>query len=142
MDNNNEKSNSALKYITPAVAVALIAGAAIWMNNKPAAAPAEQTPATPSNTTGEQAVTPPATTPETPVASTAKYKAGSYTAIGDYQSPGGHDQIGLTVTIDEAGVIKDAKTEEKPSNPASKKWQERFTAGFGGPTAMVKTPFT
>ena len=129
--NSGMDKNAAMKFITPAIAVLVLAGAAIWMSNKPAATvPTAETP-TPTGT-NEQPSTPTPTTPETPapvVSGTKSYKAGSYGATGTYQSPAGAEELGITLTIDQAGVITDAKSQVMATNPASKKWQGVFTAG-------------
>jgi hypothetical protein len=127
--NSGMDKNAAMKFITPAIAVLVLAGAAIWMSNKPVAtAPSEQTP---SDTSGEQNTpTPTPSTPETPAPVVSQsYKAGSYGATGTYQSPAGAEELGVTLTINQAGIITDAKSETMATNPASKKWQGVFTAG-------------
>jgi hypothetical protein len=129
-DNQNSTTcsqNTAIKLITPAIAVLIIAGVAMWMNNKPTAeAPAE---ATPDTNTGEQNTPAPSEVmPETPASSS--YKAGSYAVVGSYQSPAGAEELGVTLSIDQNGIIQEAKTEILATNPASKKWQGTFTEGF------------
>ena len=130
--NSGMDKNAAMKFITPAIAVLVLAGAAIWMSNKPVAtAPSEQTP---SDTSGEQTTPTPTPvtpeTPETPAPVVSKsYKAGSYGATGTYQSPAGAEELGVTLTIDQAGVITDAKSQVMATNPASKKWQGIFANG-------------
>ncbi|HRH22057.1 MAG TPA: hypothetical protein PLJ58_02540, partial [bacterium] len=91
--NSGMDKNAAMKFITPAIAVLVLAGAAIWMSNKPVAtAPSEQTP---SDTSGEQNIpTPTPSTPETPAPVVSQsYKAGSYGATGTYQSPAGAEEL-------------------------------------------------
>lgn len=128
-DNQNQAGNSqnpAIKLITPAVAVLIIAGVAMWMNNKPTTpAPAESNPDTNSEQTNEASTE---NTSDMPV--TGNYKAGSYAVTGSYQSPAGPEELGVTISIDQNGIIQDAKTETLATHPASKKWQDTFAAGF------------
>jgi uncharacterized protein with FMN-binding domain len=126
MATDNQNQNPALKFITPAVAVLIIAGVAMWMNNKPAT-PTVTEP-TPTDTNNETMPTGTETNSETPA--TTSYKAGSYAVTGSYQSPAGAEELGVTLTIDQNGIIQEAKTETLATNPASKKWQDTFSSGF------------
>jgi uncharacterized protein with FMN-binding domain len=69
----------------------------------------------------------PTPTPSTEVVPTEAmknfmYKDGSYTAVGNYNSPGGAEEIGVNVTV-KGDVITDASVEVKATRPASKNWQ-------------------
>ncbi len=76
------------------------------------------------DTTGGNTVPTVTVVPTEPVATvkSTKYKDGSYSAIGNYMSPGGSEEIGVKVTV-KADIITDASIEVKATRPASKNWQ-------------------
>ncbi|MFZ2523181.1 MAG: calcium-binding protein [Minisyncoccia bacterium] len=51
-----------------------------------------------------------------------KYKDGTYNAIGNYTSPGGSEEVGVSVTL-KSDVITDATLEVKATRPISKNMQ-------------------
>lgn len=57
------------------------------------------------------------------------YKDGTYSAMGDYFSPGGEEQIGVTLTLKD-DVIVDASVVSKAENPNSIKFQGIFVSNF------------
>lgn len=57
------------------------------------------------------------------------YEDGTYTATGTYTSPGGPEEIGITLTV-EGGIITDASAEPKATIPASVNWQTVFANNF------------
>jgi len=63
------------------------------------------------------------------VATAEKFKDGTYTATGTYQSPGGADALDVTLTVKNS-VVTDASIVEKPGDPASKQWQDTFASGY------------
>lgn len=80
------------------------------------------TPPTP--VTGE---TPSPTT--TPTTSTSVYKNGTYTATGNYTSPGGAEQIKVTLTIKDDVVVSSSVT-ALATRPASVNFQGQFVSGY------------
>lgn len=62
-------------------------------------------------------------------AGTGSYTDGTYSATGSYQTPGGEEEIGVTVTL-ESNSVADVKTEPMPSNPTTKLYQEKFSSGI------------
>ena len=58
-----------------------------------------------------------------------KYKDGTYSAVGDYVSPGGDEQIGLQITL-KGDVIVDAKVESKAFRKNTIKFQGIFISNF------------
>ena len=113
-------------------------GAGIYLYTRPTATPStsnqqtttEQTPAI--LPAPAPAPTPVPTTP-TPVAtSTASaeaYKDGTYTAEGDYISPGGPEKISVTLTLSN-DVVTDAQAQGEATNPISQRYQGKFISGF------------
>jgi uncharacterized protein with FMN-binding domain len=57
------------------------------------------------------------------------YKDGTYTAVGDYISPGGTEQLGVTLTI-KSGVITSSDVEVKATRPISKTRQTDFKDNY------------
>lgn len=57
------------------------------------------------------------------------YKDGTYTATGNYSSPGGNENITVTVTL-KGGVIIDTSTVAGATDLDSKEYQEEFISGY------------
>lgn len=57
------------------------------------------------------------------------YKDGTYTAVGDYVSPGGPEQVEVTLTIKD-GVVTDSVFKHLAERPISLQMQENFAAGY------------
>ncbi|HRH26039.1 MAG TPA: hypothetical protein PLF31_01015 [Candidatus Paceibacterota bacterium] len=64
-----------------------------------------------------------------PVADKRKYEDGTYGATGQYVSPAGAEEVGVTVTLTN-DVITDVKFEGKAENPGSVTMQGKFAEGF------------
>ncbi|WP_030143173.1 FMN-binding protein [Mycetocola saprophilus] len=58
-------------------------------------------------------------------------KDGTYSADGNYTSPGGQESIGVTVTL-KAGVVSDVKVVPKGQNPTAKQFESQFASGIAG----------
>ncbi len=63
------------------------------------------------------------------VTSTSTFKDGSYSAVGNYNSPGGAEEIGVTVTVKD-DVITDATVKVMATRPASKNWQTTVSSNI------------
>lgn len=85
---------------------------------------------TPSST-GTPVATTPAVVPPTPspVASPSTYKDGTYSATGAYMSPGGEDQLGVTVTL-KNGLVTDVSLKLEAADNTSMRYQQRFASGY------------
>lgn len=66
---------------------------------------------------------------EKEVAQAEGYKDGTYTAVGDYTSPGGAETIGVTLTIAD-GVVTDSQVEVQATRPISKTKQTEFSENY------------
>jgi len=92
-------------------------------------------PAMTANTTNTQATNPTAeqtTTTSAPTEAMMKkstYKDGTYSAIGNYTSPGGAETLGVSLTLAN-GVVKDATVEKKAFRPNSIEFQTEFADNF------------
>lgn len=93
--------------------------------------------ATTANTTTNEQVTQPtsqsgeATQPSAAMEKTeaSAYKDGTYTAVGNYTSPGGAEELGVTLTIAD-GVVTDSQVEVKATRPISKTRQTDFAEHY------------
>jgi len=57
------------------------------------------------------------------------YKDGTYTAQGEYLSPGGEEQVGVEATLAD-GVVTDVIFTPKATRPTSVKFQGQFATGY------------
>lgn len=57
------------------------------------------------------------------------YKDGTYTAVGNYTSPGGQEELGVTLTIAD-GVVTESQVEVKATRPISKERQTDFANNY------------
>lgn len=57
------------------------------------------------------------------------YKDGTYTAVGNYTSPGGQEELGVTLTI-ASGVVTDSTVEVLATRPMSKTRQTDFAENY------------
>ena len=73
----------------------------------------------------------PISNPKPPVVppSTTTYKNGTYSAIGNYGSPGGSETINVELTFSN-DVITSANVISNATRPASINWQEAFISGY------------
>ncbi len=85
------------------------------------------TSATPEKTADE---TKPENTQTAPTTSGAQtYADGTYSATGTYTSPGGKEELPVTLTLKD-GIITEASVETPAKNPASQRWQKVFSENF------------
>lgn len=76
-------------------------------------------------------VTPSPTTPP-PVDMTkrsTKYKDGSYTAVGSYDSPGGMNEIGISLTLS-GDIVTSVSATAMANDGVSEKYQNKFLSGY------------
>lgn len=63
------------------------------------------------------------------MAADSKYQDGEYTVMGEYTSPGGPEEIEVTVQL-ENGVIVDSEVVPQATAPISVKMQNDFESGY------------
>lgn len=85
------------------------------------------TPVSESSPSSSPSVSP--STASTSETTTSDFKDGTYTADGSYQTPGGRESIGVTVTLSN-GVITDASVEQKGERGEVQEYQSKFASGF------------
>lgn len=114
----NEKGNNGVAAAV-VVALVVIAGIAGWiMYSKSSNQPLSPTP----NQKG--------TSPESSQSPVKKsYKDGNYEAVGSYISPGGDEQIDVSLTLKD-GVINDINVTPLATRPTSKEKQAEFVSGY------------
>lgn len=57
------------------------------------------------------------------------YADGTYSAVGNYSTPGGTDSVGLTVTL-ENGVVVSTELEQHATSGNSARFQGQFASGY------------
>lgn len=57
------------------------------------------------------------------------YKDGEYTSVGAYTSPGGQEELGVTLIL-ASGVVVDSQVEVKATRPISKERQQDFADNY------------
>jgi uncharacterized protein with FMN-binding domain len=139
MDNNtNEPSsqNSPMgKMLIPAVVIGLLVFAtvayfALGMNQNKSTSTTQPTP-----DSAMQATSVPSPTSGTPVtgtegaATSSEFKDGTYTATGNYVSPGGPRNVDVSITLKD-GVITAADFTGHATDPNSKRFQGEFKDNF------------
>lgn len=117
---SNKKLHPALAALIVVVLVGIVASAAIIINNS---GKDETTETQNQSDTG----TPPATTNES--TDTSSYEDGTYDATGSYISPGGREEIELTVTITN-GNITDTSVVTKATDREAREYQELFSNNY------------
>ncbi|MDE1874597.1 MAG: hypothetical protein KGI79_00135 [Patescibacteria group bacterium] len=65
----------------------------------------------------------------TQVAPADKYKNGTYSAVGHYDSPGGYDGLNVTLTI-KNDTVTAANVTSAANDPMSERYQQRFISGY------------
>jgi uncharacterized protein with FMN-binding domain len=61
---------------------------------------------------------------------TGDYKAGKYTAEGDYTSPAGPEKVKVDLSLSADGTITDIMFTGETEHPMSKKFQGKFSSGY------------
>jgi len=70
------------------------------------------------------------TTPaDKPKKSSSVYKDGTYSATGSYMSPGGYQQLGVSVTL-KNDIIESASVTNMASDGRSERYQNMFISGY------------
>ena len=132
-------SNKKIGITIGVIVIAAVAFVTAFSGKKSAVAPAAYQAASDATavqntaaTTGTNTPTPPERTP--PPADTAKksvylYKDGTYSATGSYMSPGGEDQLGVSVTLKD-DIITSASVTNMANDGRSQRYQDMFISGY------------
>ncbi len=127
-----QKKSSALMWTVAVVVIALLAyGGYKYTNKETVTTTNEDLVVPPSQIVGGDHPDPdelPVQTPQ-PAAGSPQFKDGTYTAIGHYNSPGGAEQISITLTLKD-DIITAATAKSIATRPETKNFQGQFVAGF------------
>ncbi len=83
----------------------------------------------PVTDTTNSTTTPVADKPSATAPSASTYKDGTYTATGSYRSPGGPDEIGVTVQLHN-DIVTSVSIVPMPHDPTSVEYQNKFASGY------------
>jgi uncharacterized protein with FMN-binding domain len=125
-EQQTQPAPSAKKPIVPVIAAVIIVavlGIVGFTFTKGKTEPAKSDSPSPTAAAMQQATTAPAQ------AATTSFKDGQYTAVGNYTSPGGAEEIGVTLTLKD-GKIADISVEPKATRPISKVRQQAFADNY------------
>ena len=128
MDTSNSKTT--MWIVTGLIVIVLIAGLAyafIQSPKKTVENPVVGTPDTTDTSTTTPVSTPASTT--TPVTNKSTYKDGTYTALGNYSSPGGSESIHVTLTLKNE-VVTGVTVVSNAVRPESREYQQKFISGI------------
>ena len=121
----NNSQNSTPKFVFPTVVASLIVLAVIGyyfynqsQNSAESVAPGSMTQTSQSPASSSSITQ-----------TTGTYKNGTYNVKGNYVSPGGPSEVGVSLTLTD-GVITDATAEVLATDATSKRFQTEFVEGF------------
>lgn len=120
----NKKRQIVVTLAVLLVIVVIVAGVTVAGKKKPASSnsmgmTSEQMANMSNNTASSSSAT----------AATASFKDGTYTASGTYESPGGEQSIGVTVTL-KGGVVTDTSAQSGANDPTASGYQQQFIGGY------------
>ncbi len=132
MDEQNKKSGWIMSIVI--LLILAIAGYGVFkytkkddLANEIAIQPTPTPAIVPPTPTTSTSTPTPSTTP--PAATANLYKNGTYTAVGKYNSPGGAEEVGVTVTLVN-DVITATTFDAKATRPNSVTYQAKFASGY------------
>jgi len=129
---NNKKRQIIAALAVLIVVVVIVAAATAANKKRPIAAAVTATPkATTAQTVSPTMATPAniSTPSETAATNMSGYADGSYTATGSYESPGGQEDITITVAL-KNGVITSTSAKSGAGDPTALEYQNDFIGGY------------
>lgn len=121
MENTSKKSGLNIGLIVIAILIIVaITVVAVQMSKKKETAVQEQPSVAPTESAMKKSTTPAVMT---------TYKNGTYSAVGNYMSPGGAEQIDVKITLKD-NAISDVVVVSKATRPNSKLFQGMFVSNF------------
>ena len=138
---NNRKNGITLAVVVVALVIAItsyheltptVVPVTSQTTNQSVSAPETQAVAPSSNTSStasNPATNPVTTTPPPATNKQYSYKDGTYTATGAYMSPGGEDQVTVTLTLAH-DVITSVNVTPGAQDRTSQRYQDRFISGY------------
>src|SRR6476660_9815711 len=65
-----------------------------------------------------------------PTTQTGAYKAGTYNSTGTYMTPGGKEEVAVSLTIDASGKVTNSTVTAEAKAPTSKQFQAEFINNY------------
>ena len=125
MESSNNKRATTTTIIILLATALLISGAVFFSQQNDPKDTANKTKITKTEDTKKQ------TTQNIPTNNMAtKYKEGSYSATGQYQSPGGGQEIKIRITLGNDGTITDTSAEGDDKSSDSRFYQSSFISKY------------
>ena len=137
--------NKKIGIVLGVAVIFVVAGVTIFSEMNSASAPIAasiQNPPADTSTVSVPTSTPASTPTPLPVSTTTPppidnpkpvttsvYKNGTYSATGSYMSPGGDDQIAVTLTLAN-DIITDVSVTPSAGDGTSRRYQNRFVSGY------------
>lgn len=127
----NTNNNNSNKMVFPLVLVAIVAIAAIVFYTTSMSSKSQTTnTSVQTSPAAQQATSAPVQEQDAMApAASSSYKDGTYSATGNYVSPGGAREIEVSITIAD-GKITDSTFVGKAEDPQSKRFQGEFSQGY------------
>jgi uncharacterized protein with FMN-binding domain len=118
------ETNKILAGLTLLILVVVIVGVSLASKHNSAATPK-------ASVVSSKTTTPTATTktPTSTSTSSAEYKDGTYTATGNYTSPGGNENLMVKLTLSN-DVVTASTVESGANDPTAESYQSIFISGY------------
>lgn len=130
MDQTSGTKNSQSLMVISAVIIIAILGLGFWQFNKTKGTQEQKKMVVQVSPTTTTTTTAPTSAEVTGAKQeTSQFKDGTYKATGNYVSPGGPEEIGVSVTL-KNGVVTEAEVQPMAERPMSKQFQGKFKEGF------------
>lgn len=130
-DNNKSNTGSMAVKVGVGVAVVLIFLAVVVYSRRNTGDTTNQVANTTNqNTQTTNTTTNSNTTPTNSTAQTGAYKAGTYSATGAYMTPGGKEEVSVSLTIDASGKVTTSNVTAEAKAPTSAQFQKEFINNY------------
>lgn len=110
--------------------IAAIGGGLIGVAALAGCAPSATGSGTDASDAASSAASAPSASTGSSSGSSSSLKDGTYSATGDYQSPGGASAVAVTVSL-KSGVITAVQVVPKADNPTAQQYEAQFASGIG-----------
>ena len=123
---NNQKMIASFVVI---LAVVIIAVGITYFTHKKADSMVSTTTSVASPVTSSSASSHTTSTSSSGSSNSAAYKDGTYSAGGNYQTPGGQESISMTITV-KNNTVTDTTLQQNANNRDSREYQSAFASGY------------
>lgn len=117
------------KKLLMSAGIVIVAIVIVFVAVSNSGSPAATAPVTTTTPPSDATPTPASSTTPIDSTETSKYKDGTYSATGSYQSPGGPDQVGVSLTL-KNDIITDITVTAMPGDKMSADYQQKFISGY------------